>query len=104
LSGEVGLGGKPTDYREIASELSHPLGMKYAFAVEFVEVDGLEPVTRDPIGGHEQSGNTEPPLWLLMPAGSANAIYSSLRGSYRHMSESCDSAFLFNRQQCNVRV
>ena len=52
LLSEVDLGVKRTDYRDIAKELAHALGMNYAFGVEFVEVDrledlGLEPVTLD---------------------------------------------------------
>jgi len=33
---------KRTDYRDIAKELTHSLGMNYAFGVEFVDVDRLE--------------------------------------------------------------
>ncbi|HTW67597.1 MAG TPA: endonuclease/exonuclease/phosphatase family protein [Bryobacteraceae bacterium] len=39
---EVDLGMKRTDYRDIARDLAHDLGMNYAFGVEFVEVDRLD--------------------------------------------------------------
>jgi endonuclease/exonuclease/phosphatase family metal-dependent hydrolase len=42
LLNEVDLGMKRTEYRDVAGELAHALGMKYAFGVEFVEVDRLE--------------------------------------------------------------
>ncbi len=42
LLSEVDLGAKRTDYRDIAKELAHALGMNYAFGVEFAEVDKLE--------------------------------------------------------------
>ena len=50
LLNEVDLGMKRTDYRDVARDLAHALGMNYAFGVEFVEVDrlddlGLERVT-----------------------------------------------------------
>ena len=38
---EVDLGIKRTDYRDVARELAHVLGMNYVFGVEFVEVDRL---------------------------------------------------------------
>lgn len=38
---EVDLGMKRTDYRDVARELAHDLGMNYVFGVEFVEVDRL---------------------------------------------------------------
>ena len=39
---EVDLGMKRTDYRDIAKDLAHALGMNYVFGVEFVEVDRLD--------------------------------------------------------------
>ena len=39
---EVDIGVKRTDYRNIVRELANLLGMNSAYAVEFVEVDGLE--------------------------------------------------------------
>lgn len=42
LLSEVDLGTKRTDYRDVARDLAHALGMNYAFGVEFVEVDRLE--------------------------------------------------------------
>ncbi|HLJ15772.1 MAG TPA: endonuclease/exonuclease/phosphatase family protein [Bryobacteraceae bacterium] len=42
LLNEADLGMKRTDYRDIAKELAHALGMNYVFGVEFVEVDRLE--------------------------------------------------------------
>jgi endonuclease/exonuclease/phosphatase family metal-dependent hydrolase len=39
---EVDLGMKRTDYRDVARELAHALGMNYVFGVEFVEVDRLD--------------------------------------------------------------
>ena len=38
---EVDLGMKRTDYRDVAKELAHTLGMNYVFGVEFIEVDRL---------------------------------------------------------------
>ncbi len=38
---EVDLGMKRTDYRDVARDLAHALGMNYVFGVEFVEVDRL---------------------------------------------------------------
>jgi len=42
LLNEVDLGMKRTDYRDVAKDLAHALGMSYVFGVEFVEVDRLE--------------------------------------------------------------
>jgi len=42
LLNEVDLGTKRTDYRDVARELAHALGMNYVFGVEFVEVDRLD--------------------------------------------------------------
>ena len=42
LLNEVDLGMKRTDYRDVAGELAHSLGMNYVFGVEFVEVDRLD--------------------------------------------------------------
>jgi endonuclease/exonuclease/phosphatase family metal-dependent hydrolase len=39
---EVDLGMKRTDYRDVARDLAHALGMNYVFGVEFVEVDRLD--------------------------------------------------------------
>jgi endonuclease/exonuclease/phosphatase family metal-dependent hydrolase len=44
---EVDLGMKRTDYRDIARDLAHALGMNYAFGVEFVEVDRLDDLGLD---------------------------------------------------------
>lgn len=49
LLNEVDLGMKRTDYRDVAKELAHALGMNYAFGVEFVEVDRLEDLGIDPV-------------------------------------------------------
>jgi len=42
LLNEVDLGMKRTDYRDVAHDLAHTLGMNYVFGVEFVEVDRLD--------------------------------------------------------------
>ena len=42
LLNEVDLGMKRTDYRDVARDLAHALGMNCAFGVEFVEVDRLD--------------------------------------------------------------
>lgn len=42
LLNEVDFGMKRTDYRDVAKDLAHALGMNYAFGVEFIEVDRLE--------------------------------------------------------------
>ncbi len=42
LLNEVDLGMKRTEYRDVARDLAHALGMNYVFGVEFVEVDRLE--------------------------------------------------------------
>jgi endonuclease/exonuclease/phosphatase family metal-dependent hydrolase len=42
LLNEVDLGMKRTDYRDVARDLAHALGMNYVFGVEFVEVDRLD--------------------------------------------------------------
>jgi endonuclease/exonuclease/phosphatase family metal-dependent hydrolase len=42
LLNEVDLGMKRTDYRDVAGDLAHALGMNYAYGVEFVEVDRLD--------------------------------------------------------------
>jgi len=39
---EVDLGMKRTNYRDVAKDLAHALGMNYVFGVEFVEVDRLD--------------------------------------------------------------
>jgi endonuclease/exonuclease/phosphatase family metal-dependent hydrolase len=39
---EVDLGMKRTDYRDVAQDLAHALGMNYVFGVEFVEVDRMD--------------------------------------------------------------
>ena len=39
---EVDIGVKRTDYRNVVHDLANALGMSSAYAVEFVEVDGLE--------------------------------------------------------------
>jgi endonuclease/exonuclease/phosphatase family metal-dependent hydrolase len=39
---EVDLGMKRTEYRDVARDLAHALGMNYVFGVEFVEVDRLD--------------------------------------------------------------
>jgi endonuclease/exonuclease/phosphatase family metal-dependent hydrolase len=39
---EVDLGMKRTDYRDVARDLAHALGMNYVFGVEFVELDRLD--------------------------------------------------------------
>lgn len=46
---EVDLGMKRTDYRDVARELAHALGMNYVFGVEFVEVDRLEDLGIDQV-------------------------------------------------------
>jgi endonuclease/exonuclease/phosphatase family metal-dependent hydrolase len=49
LLNEVDLGMKRTDYRDVAKDLAHALGMSYVFGVEFVEVDRLEDLGIDPV-------------------------------------------------------
>lgn len=46
---EVDLGMKRTDYRDVARDLAHALGMNYVFGVEFVEVDRLEDLGFDKV-------------------------------------------------------
>lgn len=63
---EVDLGMKRTDYRDIARELAHDLGMNYVFGVEFVEVDRLEDLgidkvqMEDPVLAQELKQDLEP--------------------------------------------
>jgi endonuclease/exonuclease/phosphatase family metal-dependent hydrolase len=49
LLNEVDLGMKRTDYRDVAKDLAHALGMSFVFGVEFVEVDRLEDLGIDPV-------------------------------------------------------
>ena len=42
LLNEVDLGMKRTDYRDVARDLAHTLGMNHVFGVEFVELDRLD--------------------------------------------------------------
>jgi endonuclease/exonuclease/phosphatase family metal-dependent hydrolase len=49
LLNEVDLGMKRTDYRDVARDLAHSLGMNYVFGVEFVEVDRLEDLGVDDV-------------------------------------------------------
>lgn len=46
---EVDLGMKRTEYRDVARELAHALGMNYAYGVEFVEVDRLDDLGLDKV-------------------------------------------------------
>jgi endonuclease/exonuclease/phosphatase family metal-dependent hydrolase len=48
LLNEADDGNKRTDYRDVARDLAHALGMNYAFGVEFVEVDRLEDLGLEP--------------------------------------------------------
>lgn len=45
---EVDIGVKRTDYKNVVDELADLLGMSSAYAVEFVEVDGLEDLGTEP--------------------------------------------------------